>query len=79
MAGDEEILPQLLKLPAAERARLATELVLSLDESQDPDAAQAWLAELDRRARDVMAGSATIDDWAEIRQRTRIAFASALV
>ena len=69
MASDEEILPQLLKLPAAERARLATELVLSLDESQDPDAAQAWLVELDRRARDVIGGGATLDDWVEVRQR----------
>jgi hypothetical protein len=33
-----EILSELLKLPARERARLATELVQSLDESEDPDA-----------------------------------------
>jgi len=52
MANNRKILPELLKLPARERARLATRLVESLDESQDADAAEAWLEELDRRARE---------------------------
>ncbi|MGH7778897.1 MAG: hypothetical protein ACREQR_03605 [Candidatus Binataceae bacterium] len=41
MAIRSEILPELLKLPARDRARLATELVQSLDEAEDPDAAEA--------------------------------------
>jgi hypothetical protein len=38
MVSRREILSERLKLPARERARLATELVQSLDESEDPDA-----------------------------------------
>lgn len=69
MANGKEILPQLLKLPASERARLATELVQSLDESQDPAAAEAWLRELDRRAREVISGTARLEPWAQVRRR----------
>jgi len=60
---------KLLKLPASERAQLATALLQSLDESEDPDAAQAWLTELDRRAREVIGGTAKLEDWAEVRRR----------
>ena len=67
-----EILPELLKLAARERARLATELVQSLDESEDSDAAEAWLEELDRRAREVISGVAKFEDWAEVRRRIEL-------
>jgi len=69
MPNRREILPELLKLPAHERARLATELVQSLDESKDPDAAAAWLEELDRRAREVVSGTAKLEDWTKARRR----------
>jgi putative addiction module component (TIGR02574 family) len=69
MANRREILPELLKLPARERARLATELVQSLDESEDPDAAAAWMEELDRRAREVTGGTAKLEGWTEVRRR----------
>jgi putative addiction module component (TIGR02574 family) len=69
MANDAKILPKLLKLPARERARLATRLVESLDESQDADAADAWIEELDRRAREVVDGTAKLEDWAKVRRR----------
>jgi len=72
MANRREILPELLKLPAHERARLATELVQSLDESEDPDAAAAWLEELDRRARGVIRGTAKLEDWTKVRRRIEL-------
>ena len=72
MANRREILPELLKLPVRERARLATELVQSLDESEDPDAAMAWLEELDRRAREVVNGTAKLEDWAKVRRRIEL-------
>jgi putative addiction module component (TIGR02574 family) len=58
-----------LSLPTRERADLAHELLRSLDESEDPDAAAAWLAEIERRAREVEAGTAELVDWAAVRQR----------
>jgi len=72
MASRRQILPELLKLPAHERARLATELVRSLDESEDPDAAEAWLNELDRRAREVVTGTAKLEDWTKVRKRIEL-------
>jgi putative addiction module component (TIGR02574 family) len=67
--GQQGILSQLLKLPASERARLAAELVHSLDESEDPEAAQEWLLELDRRAQKIVAGTAKLEEWEEVRRR----------
>ena len=72
MANRREILPELLKLPARERARLATELVQSLDESEDSDAAAAWLEELDRRAREVVGGTVKLEDWTKVRRRIEL-------
>ena len=67
-----EILRELMKLPARERARLATELVQSLDDSEDPDAAAAWLDELDRRAREVVSRTAKLKDWTKVRRRIEL-------
>ena len=44
----EEILPQLLSLPASERAKLAEKLLASLKEP-DESTREAWAAETERR------------------------------
>jgi putative addiction module component (TIGR02574 family) len=69
MANRREILPRLLKLPVAERARLATRLVESLDEREDPAAAEEWLKELERRMREVTNGTAAVESWTKVRRR----------
>jgi hypothetical protein len=69
MAIRKELLPRLLKLPASERARIAFELVNSLDESEDSDANEVWLSELDERAREVLSLSGKLEDWATVRRR----------
>jgi len=58
-----------LSLPSEERARLAHDLIASLDDAQDPGAAEAWVAEIERRAREVESGSAPLEDWAAVRAR----------
>jgi putative addiction module component (TIGR02574 family) len=58
-----------LSLPTPERARLAHDLIASLDDSQDPGAAEAWVAQLERRAREVESGAAQVQDWAVVRAR----------
>ena len=65
----KKLFSEALSLPARERADLARELLRSLDDSEDPDAAAAWLAEIERRAREVEAGTADLEDWAAVRQR----------
>ena len=47
----EELREAVLTLPEKERARLAQELLRSLDGPTDPDVDAAWLSEIERRAR----------------------------
>ena len=65
----DRVRAEALSLPSQERARLAHELIVSLDETDDPDAAEAWLVELERRARDAASGSVTLEDWEAGRAR----------
>jgi putative addiction module component (TIGR02574 family) len=70
MASESEldVFSTALALPARERARLAHELLASLDADSDPDAADAWAAEIERRASEVLAG-APVEDWDTVRAR----------
>ncbi len=65
----DTVLSTALALPVRERARIAHELILSLDDGSDADAASAWVAELDKRAREVRSGSAKTEDWDAVRAR----------
>jgi putative addiction module component (TIGR02574 family) len=51
----EEIEQELLKLPLAERARLAERLIASLDEDAEIEA--AWIAEVRRRDEELVSGA----------------------
>lgn len=66
-------LDELLKLPAEARAAAAEELLRSLDDGDEPGAAEAWDAEIERRAAEVAAGTAetmTLDEYrAHLRAR----------
>jgi putative addiction module component (TIGR02574 family) len=68
-----DVLTEILQLPAEERARLALELLRSLDGDPDADAAAAWEVEIDRRGAEVDAGTAdsmTLDEYrAHLRAR----------
>ncbi|MBI5480584.1 MAG: addiction module protein [Deltaproteobacteria bacterium] len=61
------LLAEALKLPMEERARLARELVKSLDleeDGEDPAVVQrAWATEIERRARRALRGQSTGKDW----------------
>jgi putative addiction module component (TIGR02574 family) len=66
-------LDDVLRLPADERAKIALELLRSLDGDPEPGAAEAWDEEVDRRAAEVVAGTAdtiTLDEYrAHVRRR----------
>jgi putative addiction module component (TIGR02574 family) len=64
-----DLLTNALALPVQERAKIAHELLLSLDTGADADAAQAWVAELEQRARDVRSGSVATEDWEAVKAR----------
>jgi putative addiction module component (TIGR02574 family) len=71
-----DVLAELLRLPAEERARLALDLIRSVDAGSDTGAADPWDAEIARRGAEVGAGLAdtmTIDEYrAHVRERQAI-------
>ena len=67
----DSILDTALTLPSAERARIAAELIASLDEGEDTDVEAAWAAEIDRRVAEVESGEAETVSWEEARARIR--------
>ena len=68
-AKAKQLLTAALALPPDERALLARELIESLDEAADPDAASAWVAEIERRSREIDDGSAALEDWGPVRDQ----------
>jgi len=57
-----ELLEQALQLPPTDRAKIAAELLSSLDD-QDDDVKAAWAAEVSRRAADAEAAPDDEEDW----------------
>ncbi|HZS40811.1 MAG TPA: addiction module protein [Polyangia bacterium] len=62
-----QLLEEALRLPLAERADLAAELLASMDGAPDPDADQAWAVEIERRARRAIRGESQGRDWDAVR------------
>jgi putative addiction module component (TIGR02574 family) len=65
----DRILDEALQLSIAERARLAAELIASIDGPPDADAEEAWAAEVERRARRAVDGDSVGEDWENVRRR----------
>lgn len=66
----QELLREALTLPIDERADVAAELLASLDEAGVEEHAEveaAWAAEIERRARRVMAGESQGIPWEDVR------------
>jgi putative addiction module component (TIGR02574 family) len=69
--GALALLREALKLPSRERAQVAEELLASLDDEPIADATElekAWGAEIERRARRVLAGESPGVPWETIRR-----------
>jgi putative addiction module component (TIGR02574 family) len=62
----DELLVEALRLSRRDRARVAEELLSSLEEA-DEEIAVAWAAELERRSRDVAEGHVQAIDWETAR------------
>lgn len=69
MASAERILADALELDEKDRARVAHELLRSLDHGDDEDAVDAWTDEIRRRLQEVKDGTVELEDWADVRAR----------
>jgi hypothetical protein len=67
----DELLAETLSLPATQRARVAREIIASLDEASDADAAQRWLEEIRVRAAELDGDSVKPEEWEQLRDRLR--------
>jgi putative addiction module component (TIGR02574 family) len=68
MADAARILGEALALTADERARIAHQLINSL-EPEDAGANAAWSDEIRRRVDEIEAGTAELEDWETVRSR----------
>jgi putative addiction module component (TIGR02574 family) len=67
-----DLLKEALALPLEERADVAAELLASLDDAHaehPADVEAAWAAEIERRARRVLAGETAGATWEDVRRR----------
>lgn len=76
MPGDQQMNLKLLEqealqLPAEERAALAQKLLLSLDDLPTAEHAELWLAEADRRTRQLDRGEVQPIPAGEVRRKAR--------
>jgi putative addiction module component (TIGR02574 family) len=70
MKTAETLLEQVLQLPPAERAKMAAELLSSLDDENE-DVRIAWAAEIMQRAADADADPGDEDDWRDALDEIR--------
>jgi putative addiction module component (TIGR02574 family) len=64
----DEVLREALQLSESERARLAAELLASLEPDIETRDGEAWIAEVERRAQAAIAGAPGLT-WDETRAR----------
>ena len=64
----DKLLAEALRLSRLDRARVAEELLVSLEEP-DEEVAAAWALELEKRSREVAEGRVQTVDWETARTR----------
>ena len=67
----EEVLRTAQSLNEAERVRLVEELLGSLTSDKAEELDDTWLIELDRRSRELDAGTVQAVPWNEVQKRAR--------
>lgn len=67
----QTVLETALKLTERERARVAAELLASIDGGPDAGVDGAWAKELERRVRRVRSGKASGQPWSTVRAELR--------
>lgn len=71
MSDPNKVLTEALDLPVRERLRIAGALMRSVDPEEDEGAAEAWVAELDRRSASIEHGTVQLLDAEHAHARVR--------
>ena len=66
---ENELLASVLRLPQSVRAQFAHEILASLDDPADTEVEERWQAEVERRADEVLAGHAELEDADVVHER----------
>jgi len=72
-SSTDSLLEAALKLPEKERARVAKELIASLDEQWEEAVEEAWAAEVERRRLAVAQGRERLVPWEQVKNEVRTA------
>jgi putative addiction module component (TIGR02574 family) len=67
----DSVLDAALRLPQKERARLAAELVASLDGEREDGVEAAWAAEVERRRDEADRGEARLVPWDQVKEEVK--------
>ncbi|WP_428308608.1 addiction module protein [Lacipirellula sp.] len=69
MSDYTSLLSAASQLPVAERMRLIDELTETIPGLPAEGLSAEWLEEIDRRSREIDAGTAKLEDWESVRAR----------
>lgn len=64
----DKLVAEILRLPRDQRARLAQEVLSSLEEPEE-EVALAWAEELERRSSEIHNGSLQPEDWESVKEQ----------
>ncbi len=63
----DKLLEEAMRLPEADRIRLAERILATSDRDADADAAEEWAREIERRSREIDQGLVQPIPWSEVR------------
>jgi putative addiction module component (TIGR02574 family) len=69
MLDYDTIAREAMRLPVADRLRLIDQLVNNFTESNSGTLSDDWLAEIDRRSREIDSRSVELESWDSVRTR----------
>ncbi len=69
MLDFDTIISAASQLSVSDRLRLIDQLAASVPDDQPPSLSEQWLAEIDRRSKEIDTGAVTTEPWDSIRSR----------
>jgi putative addiction module component (TIGR02574 family) len=67
----KDIVEAAIQLPENERVQVVEQLMVSLEPESDEDVDSAWVAEIERRSRQIKEGTVSLIPWEEVKSQAR--------